>query len=116
MTNRFRWVECQLRTLKRCKTAGKVEDTLLQLPETLDETYDRILNNVSKEDREQAHSVLQILAYSGRPLSASEVAAAITVDCKEERVDPKLSLLDPSDLIEICSSLIEFSEFESHSV
>lgn len=98
-------------SLRGCRTVGNVEDALRQLPESLDKTYDRILNDISKEDRERAHCVLQLLACAFRTLTVDEIAAAIAVNCKEEKVDSKLRLREPTEILEICSSLIELSGF-----
>lgn len=41
MLNRFRWVFCQLDKLRRC-LSPRIRQALDELPETLDETYERI--------------------------------------------------------------------------
>jgi hypothetical protein len=111
MRNRFRWVECQLKTLRDQRTVKAVKIALCQLPESLDETYDRILNNIPKAYREQAHCVLQLLTVSSRALTIDELAEAVTVDCTKEQVDPELRLRDPYEILEICSSLVELSGY-----
>lgn len=104
-------MDCQLKTIRGSRTVRNIESALRQLPESLDETYGRILNNIAKEDREPAHCVLQLLACSARSLTVDEVAAAITVSCREQTLDPKLRLRDPTEILEICSSLIELTWF-----
>jgi hypothetical protein len=84
-----------------------IKDVLCRLPEDLDATYDRILNDIPKEDQEQAHRILQLLASSYRVLTVDEVAEALTINCEEEKIDRESKLRDPSEILEICPSLIE---------
>ncbi|EXF74490.1 pfs domain-containing protein [Colletotrichum fioriniae PJ7] len=42
----FRWVFCQLVTLKDCCDGEQLQETLANLPKTLDETYARILDKI----------------------------------------------------------------------
>jgi hypothetical protein len=53
LSNRFRWVFCQLETLRHCLPAS-VRRTLGELPESLDETYERILKEIKKPNRDHA--------------------------------------------------------------
>jgi hypothetical protein len=109
MGNRFRWVECQLTTLRGKRSLKAVKEALRQLPKGLEATYDRILNNIPEDERQVAHCVLQLLTVSYRPLTIGEIAEAIVVDCKKQEVDPDLALRDPHEILEICPSLIELS-------
>ena len=97
-------------TLRAKRSLGAVMEALSQLPNGLEETYDRILQNIPKEDQRAAHRVLQLLAVSYEPLSIEEIATAITVDCDEQRVNPNLKLRDPYEILEICPSLVQLSQ------
>jgi hypothetical protein len=99
-------VECQLNALRKCFTPSAIRSTLEELPETLDETYNRILNNIPRYYRKEAFFVMQLVAVSYRPLTLSEVADAAVVNCENEKFDPGNRLRDSYDLLEICSSLI----------
>ena len=48
---RFPWVACQLDSLVCCRDIGDVHE-LASLPETLDDTYARILCNIDKNQIE----------------------------------------------------------------
>jgi len=50
------------------------------LPESLDETYQRILRSVSKANRGLAHQVLQCLVAAVRPLRVEELAEVLAFD------------------------------------
>ena len=104
-------MECQLQTLRPCRTVGTVEAELECLPKTLDKTYERILNNINDSVRPQACRILQLMASSFRPLSLVELAEAVKVNCQSESLDPKSRLRHPRDILEICPSLIELSRY-----
>ena len=51
-----------------------------ELPETLDETYERILRGINKANRDNAHRLLQCLTVAVRPLQVAELAEILAVD------------------------------------
>ena len=51
-----------------------------ELPETLDETYDRILKSISKAQQNNAHRLLQCLTVAVRPLLVEELAELLAFD------------------------------------
>jgi ankyrin repeat protein len=53
---------------------------LNELPETLDETYERILKDINKANRDHAHRLLQCLTVAVRPLHVAELAEVLAVD------------------------------------
>ena len=106
---RFRWVICQLETLRRCRTPAALEKALMCLPTTLYETYDRILAGIEEDDRRDAMSLLQWLAFSICKLSPEEAVDVIATnpDAKSGPLfDHRRRLRDPRDILSICSSLV----------
>jgi hypothetical protein len=77
--SRFRWAFCQLEALRHC-LAPRVRHMLKELPETLDETYERILREINKANRNHAHRLLQCLTAAVRPLRVAELAEVLAVD------------------------------------
>ncbi|KAF8494411.1 hypothetical protein F5888DRAFT_657141 [Russula emetica] len=75
----FRWAFCQLEALRHC-LAPRVRHILKELPETLDETYERILRDINKANRDLAHRLLQCLTVAVRPLRVAELAEVLAVD------------------------------------
>jgi len=53
---------------------------LEELPETLDETYERILRGINKANRDHARRLLQFLTVAVRPLRVAELAEVLAVD------------------------------------
>jgi len=71
-------VYCQLDTLRRCFPSS-IRKTLNELPTTLDETYDRTLNEIPKEQRQHAHRLFQCLVAAIRPLRVEELAEIFAI-------------------------------------
>src|SRR6266516_2691020 len=93
-----------------CRHIKGLREALKALPETLDDTYDRILMSIDKNDSQDALRVLQWLVCSARPVRIKEVAEAIATDLDgQPRFNLERRLRDPRDVLEICSSLITVS-------
>jgi ankyrin repeat protein len=104
---RFRWAECQLDTLGKCRNRVMIRKALAALPPTLDMTYDRILCSIAEEDVDYAIRVLLWLAFSDRPLTVDEVAEVIAIDvARNPAFDREDTLEDPLEALDICSSLV----------
>ncbi|GAB7332096.1 hypothetical protein MBLNU13_g03981t2 [Cladosporium sp. NU13] len=104
----FRWAACQLDTLTQCYTRGKVRRALHDLPETLDETYSRILRAIDKgQNAAEALKILTWLTYAERPLTTTELSEVTGIMIGEDcRFDEDEVLGDSIDVLRICSSLI----------
>ena len=97
--------------LSFCRTAKELKDTLNELPEDLDATYERMLDNIQKRDRKRAKCILQLIAVAYRPLTIHEVSEALAVDDEEETINRESRMQDPFEILEICSGLIELSKY-----
>jgi ankyrin repeat protein len=109
MLDRFRWVFCQLDRLRRC-LSPRIRQALDELPETLDETYERTLLDIDKDNWEYAHRLFQCIVVARRPLRVEELAEFLAFKSGEggslayqEDWRPE----DPRDtVLSTCSSLI----------
>ena len=70
---------CQLEALRHCLPPS-VRGILEALPDTLDETYERVLKEINKANREHARRLLQCLAVALRPLRVEELAEVLAID------------------------------------
>ncbi|KAN0139500.1 hypothetical protein V8E53_003001, partial [Lactarius tabidus] len=75
----FRWVFCQLDALQHCFPPN-LRQYLNELPESLDETYERILKGINKAQKGNAHRLLQCLTVAVRPLLVEELAELLAFD------------------------------------
>ena len=79
MSSRFRWVVCQLETLRR-SAQRNLRGILEKLPKTLDETYERVLKDINEDNRDHARRLLHCLAVAIRPLRVEELAEILAFD------------------------------------
>jgi hypothetical protein len=111
---RFRWAACQIDILGRLHNAADIRKALSELPETLEDIYERILLGIHPRHRRIAQKVLALLAYHSHHLAdddgAASLAEAAIVDVEQLKFDPNDRLLSHGDLFEICSCLITKSE------
>jgi ankyrin repeat protein len=102
-------VYCQVVYICGCIPA-RIRHALADLPETLDETYQRNLREINKADWEFAHRLFQFVSVASRPLRVKELAELLAFDF-EARPIPKYQeawrLEDPVDaVLSKCSSLL----------
>jgi hypothetical protein len=60
-----------------------------ELPESLEETYERVLRGIEKPNRDHARRLLQCLVAAIRPLRVEELAKVLAIDFNAEDI-PKL--------------------------
>ena len=100
---------CQLDRLRRC-LSPRIRQALDELPETLDETYERTLLDIDKDNWAYAHRLFQCIVVARRPLRVEELAEFLAFKFGEggsltfeEEWRPE----DPRDtVLSTCSSLI----------
>ncbi|KAK5674176.1 hypothetical protein LTS10_013073 [Elasticomyces elasticus] len=86
----FRWVYCQLQVLKAFQFTrpSSIKEALRTLPKDLDETYNRMLSDITEVNRPHALTLLGWLAYAARGLpSLTELAEAGIVDPTDDTPD-----------------------------
>jgi ankyrin repeat protein len=105
----FRWVFCQFDFLRHCLPA-RIRRALGELPESLDGTYERILQDINRANWESARRLFQCVAVASRPLLIEELAEFLAFDFDVEptpvfRMDWRPE--DPIDaVLSTCSSLL----------
>ena len=102
---------CQLEVLRYC-TPTSIRRVLQDLPESLDDTYERILRDILKANPDQAYRLLQFISVAERPLSVEELADILAVNFSE--MADGIPVLNKDwrwedrkrDVLTACSSLI----------
>ncbi|KAL9593261.1 MAG: hypothetical protein Q9179_005989 [Wetmoreana sp. 5 TL-2023] len=113
----FRWVECQFKSLQLCpRSKYYLDKTLRSLPESLDQTYERLLSGIDHSWAGDLKRILNLLCFASRPLKVSELIDTIAVEINEPiQFNHERRLGDADDIREIGSGLIEInSEKWSH--
>ena len=100
---------CQLEVLRHCFPPN-VRRILDDLPESLDETYERILREIRKPNQEHAQRLLQCLVAAIRPLKVEELAEVLAFDFDVKGI-PKLNpdwrwKRQEEAIMSACSSLV----------
>jgi ankyrin repeat protein len=87
-----------------------VRRILEELPESLDETYERILREIRKSNQEHARRLLQCLVAAVRPLLVEELAEVVAVDFDAggiPKLNPAWRWEDQEEAVmSACSSLV----------
>jgi ankyrin repeat protein len=102
-------VDCQVVHICDC-IPGRIRHALAELPETLDETYERALRGINKANWEFAHRMFQFVSVASRPLHVKELADLLAFDFEAGSI-PKFQedcrLEDPADAVLFtCSTLL----------
>ena len=110
---------CQVLYLRGCHP-GRIRHALAELPETLDETYERTLREINKADWELAHRLFQCVAVASRPLRVEELAEFLSFDFNVGPI-PKYQedwrLDDPVDaVLSTCSTLLSVVDVNNSAV
>ena len=87
-----------------------MQQILEELPDSLDETYERILKEIRKPKQGHAHRLLQCLVAAVRPLQVEELAEVLAFDFNAEGI-PNLNLgwrweNQEEAVMSACSSLV----------
>lgn len=109
----FRWVNCQLDAISACRTVQGISDSLKSLPKGLHETYDRILQEIEEagpDRRSIVERTLMWLVAALEPLNLYQLVEALSIEIGCKTLNQKLSVISPTDLLEICSCLVSFDE------
>ena len=93
-----------------------------ELPKTLDDTYERILQGIDEEKRDDAHRIFQWLTVSSRPLLVKELAEVFAIDFDEEtfgipKFDPSLRDTNAETaVLSTCSTLVSIVDLGGQKV
>ncbi|KIX09177.1 uncharacterized protein Z518_00256 [Rhinocladiella mackenziei CBS 650.93] len=107
----FRWAYCQLESIRQCVKLSALREALSSLPETLDDTYRRVLQGLKSTGQLQdAIKVLRWLCFSDRPLKLAETVEILAIETGDQGgFFPEERLPDPTDVMVVCSSLISLT-------
>ncbi|KAG1719034.1 hypothetical protein EDB19DRAFT_1919458 [Suillus lakei] len=109
----FRWVQCQLDVIMKCKRPDSIQKALHDLPEGLYETYDRIIRSIEEggpDDGPIAQSCLLWLAGAFTPLTLDELNEAMMIEVGRPSLNEDLGVTDTMDIVAACGSLVTFDE------
>ena len=106
-------MQCQIDALVVQRTPLAIKAALEAVPSTLEQTYCNILRRIPSEDRVLAKKAFLWMAFSVQALSFEEHYEAVILDERFGTVDEDARLLQPEDLLQVCSSLVSFDTKEN---
>ncbi|KAA6408778.1 MAG: hypothetical protein FRX48_07121 [Lasallia pustulata] len=105
----FLQAKIQLEYISTMGTDRAIKAALTSLPKGLDDTYERILQQIiskTPEKVEEVKTILQWLVESVAPMTLHELAEAISIEPNDTELDPDGIATDPEDLVAMCRSLV----------
>ncbi|PIB00559.1 Vegetative incompatibility protein HET-E-1 [Cercospora beticola] len=114
----FRWAYCQLQELKKLKSTkpSSVRKALYDLPQTLDETYERILVSISDDYHRDAVAMLRLLAFCKSPPTLDELAEITIIDWSGDGhvdTEDRPGLEDPLEILPGLVTVYQAKEWNS---
>ena len=112
-------MDCQVVHICDCIPA-RIPHALAELPETLDEIYERTLREINKANWEFAHRMFQFVSVASRPLHVKELADLLAFDFEAGSI-PKFyedwRLENPADaVLSTCSTLLAIVNYQGSPV
>ena len=108
---RFRWVQCQLTTLKQCVTAVRIRKALNNLPKDLDATYERILLGINRdEEGDVVRRALEWLVAAFQPMQLSQFMESLSIDLGRRVLDYEFRPVHGPALLDALGSLVAYDE------
>ncbi|KIJ32711.1 hypothetical protein M422DRAFT_112480, partial [Sphaerobolus stellatus SS14] len=111
---RFRWVALQLDELKDCYSQQNVREQLDELPNNLEETYQRILVKINKKSRGDAQKLLVWLSFAFYSFTLEELAEVVCISTNSEKAEfSDARRIKPEVVLSICGGLVTQSNAAS---
>ncbi|KIJ29761.1 hypothetical protein M422DRAFT_188004 [Sphaerobolus stellatus SS14] len=103
----FRWVALQLDELKDCYSQQNVREQLDELPNNLEETYQRILIKINKKSRGDAQKLLVWLSFAFYSFTLEELAEVVCISTNSEKAEfSDARRIKPEVVLSICGGLV----------
>lgn len=117
----FQWAALVLEDLNASNhlhAENRILELFRTVPESLNDLYERALNNIAVNDRTIAHQILKLLLFASRPLAEPELAFAFALMDDNENYHRHRDIIRSGNLEPIigrlakavCGSFLKFSE------
>lgn len=87
MSRRFRWADLQVKRLEECRTDDHIKEALRTIPDSLEATYQTIIDNIAERDRSIARGILILMCFSAAPLDLQTVADSVSLRSSRHVMD-----------------------------
>ncbi|KAF2092965.1 hypothetical protein NA57DRAFT_10921, partial [Rhizodiscina lignyota] len=114
----FRWAVCQINILEKLYRPSRIREALKELPEDLDETYERIFLTIPQAQREFVFRTLAIICghevlkapLIKLPLTAPVLLSAVRFSYNNHQTDGEEDLYNFHILRDLCGCLVTVNE------
>ena len=112
-------MDCQVGHICDC-VPGRLPHALAELPESLDETYERTLRGINEAKWKIAHRMFQLVSVASHPLHVNELAGLLALDFKAGSI-PEFyedwQLKKPADaVLSTCSTLVAIVNYRGSPI
>ncbi|KAJ5661097.1 uncharacterized protein N7484_000469 [Penicillium longicatenatum] len=90
----FRWAELQIMALERYRKESQIKEALKTIPQTLEDTYRKVLDNIDSDDEKTARDIFVVICLSSVLFDAQTVASMV-------------ELSFPEDIVKICTTSLK---------
>ncbi|KAH8757050.1 hypothetical protein BGZ57DRAFT_957703 [Hyaloscypha finlandica] len=101
------WAHCQLEEVSQRRSVKDVREALRCLPQSLDDTYRRILEKIHPSERKWAIRALSWLCGARSPMTLGMLEEAIAINFENFEVDEDDRLFSSEYILEILGSLVK---------
>jgi len=108
----FLWVALQIQSLCTLQTDHDIRDALSNLPQTLSETYARVLRQSKTLGYRYQRPLLELVTTAQRPLTTEELREALSVIPGNTTWDPEKHINSIYAALSCCGSVIAIDEEE----
>ena len=105
---RFRWVQCQVESIREKNTVKEIREALERVPKTLFESYKETLNQIPENLVDLARNTLYWVAIAGKPLTLNELAEAVLIDEESAVINDDVRLLQKDIIVSTCGRLLSY--------
>lgn len=110
-TARFLWVEFQLHDLCEPESDHGIRRVLQNLPKSLGETYDRLLNKIEgRERRDIIERMFKWIVCARQPLHVDELREGVAFTLYDKEYSEEKVVTNFSRLVRACSNLVVIDE------
>ena len=101
---RFRWVVCQLKTLRKYWDGSACQINAPSAPKTLDGTYIRILQCIDEYYWSKVRDIFALIAFSGCAVTLGEIVEFVAFNASTKCFDEEEKFHDPLlvELLDLC--------------
>ncbi|KAF4549303.1 Hypothetical protein D9617_22g066490 [Elsinoe fawcettii] len=98
----------QIDVMAACKSTEDLSTARCELPDDINEIYDRILDSAPVSDQERIELLLQMIMHSPEPVTLNTYNEALAIDIRRGIIDIRKQLVNVEDILDWCPGFFFF--------